>query len=57
MGAGLEGIAEFRVARPGVADAEERCVRLFVGEDISALLCPKEGDCVVCTVRRGVKVG
>lgn len=57
MGAGLEGIAEFRVARLGVADAEERCVRLFVGEDISALLCPKEGDCVVCTVRRGVKVG
>lgn len=37
MGAGLEGTAEFRVGRLGVADAEERCVRRFVGEDMIAL--------------------
>lgn len=41
IGAGLEGIAEFRVARLGVAEADERCVRRFVGEDISALLCSR----------------
>lgn len=36
MGAGLEGTAEFRVGRLGVAEAEERCVRRFVGEDMIA---------------------
>ena len=39
IGAGLEGIAEFRVALLGVAEAEERCVRLFVGDDIFAVRC------------------
>lgn len=37
MGAGLKGTAEFRVGRLGVAEAEERCVRRFVGEDMTAL--------------------
>lgn len=37
MGAGLEGTAEFRVGRLGVAEAEERCVRRFVGEDMVAM--------------------
>lgn len=37
MGAGLEGTAEFRVGLRGVAEADERCVRRFVGEDITAL--------------------
>ena len=37
MGAGLEATAAFRAARRGVAEAEERCVRRFVGEDMAVL--------------------
>lgn len=58
IGAGLEGTAEFRVARLGVAEAEERCVRLFVGEDMVALRCSSKLHATVVdcdgVCRRGV---
>ena len=45
------GIAEFRVVRLGVAEADERCVRRLVGEDMITLRCSEESN--VCTVESG----
>lgn len=53
---GLEGIVVFRVALRGVAEAEERCVRLFVGDDI--LRCNALKKALAMFVqKKGVEVG
>lgn len=53
MSAGLDGIAEFRAALLGVAEAEERCVCRLVGEDIFAPRSSNKSDCDVYTIEGG----